>query len=156
MTMSDDNYRVLYTEVRQENSKYIYFLLTASGAAIAFAVNQTDRATLTYSQIPLACAVIAWAMSFFFGCRHLHYVRSSLQDNLKLLLVGLGQHPVTGNNPNNIALAVPVIRDAFDANSDRANVHGYRQFRFLITGTILYVLWHILEMYIRTSSLPSH
>jgi hypothetical protein len=47
----------VYRQSRNAQDKHIYFLLAAAGAAIALAINQTQTATLKWSQIPLASAV---------------------------------------------------------------------------------------------------
>jgi uncharacterized protein (DUF2336 family) len=55
----------VYNALRTAQEKYAYFLLAAAGAAIAFAVNQTHDAKLSWAQLPLAAAVLSWGCSFF-------------------------------------------------------------------------------------------
>jgi hypothetical protein len=54
----------IYKATREGQDKYTYFLLAAAGAAVAFAVTQSQTATLTWSKVPLALAVLSWAFSF--------------------------------------------------------------------------------------------
>ena len=79
-----ENAREVYRALRQAQDKYTYFLLAAAGAAIALAVNQTQGAAMAWSQVPLAAGVLSWCLSFFFGCRHLAYVNSTLYANAEL------------------------------------------------------------------------
>ena len=147
--MADEMAREVYKALREAQNKYTYFLLAAAGAAIALAVNQTQGTAMAWSQIPLAAAGLSWGLSFFFGCRHLAYVNSTLYANAELLRVERGQHPEVGAHPQMMAAASEGIRRAIETNSERANRLGHLQFRFLIAGAVLYVVWHILEMYLR-------
>jgi hypothetical protein len=93
--MATGTERELYRLLRDAQDKYVYFLLTVAGAAIAFTTNQTRGASMHWSQTPLAMAVLAWALSFFFGCRHTAYVNSTLYANAEMLRVESGWHPTS-------------------------------------------------------------
>jgi hypothetical protein len=147
--MTSENAREVYRALRAAQEKYIYFLLAAAGAAIALAVNQTQGLAMAWSQVPLAAGVLSWGLSFFFGCRHLAYVSSILYANAELLRVESGQHPHVGDHPQLMGAASEGIRQAIQSNSERANRLGHLQFRFLVAGGALYILWHVLEMYLR-------
>jgi len=147
--MASDTEREIYRILRDAQDKYVYFLLTGAGAAIAFATNQTQGVAMHWTQAPLAAAVLAWASSFFFGCRYIAYVNSSLYSNAEMLRIQSGEHPETGTHPGMLAAASAGIRKAMEANADRANWLGHMQFRALVAGGVLYVAWHVLEMYMR-------
>jgi len=151
--MSDDNLREVLRQLRLSQDKYTYFLLAAAGAAVGLAINQTHGAAIAWSQVPLAAAVLCWGLSFFFGCRHLGYVASSLYANAALLKIQTGKDPEYCSNPEMAAAAIEGIRMAFESNSDKANKYGHRQFRFLTIGALLYIGWHVWEMVLRTPSL---
>jgi hypothetical protein len=140
----------VYRAHREAQLKHTYFLLAAAGAGIAICVNQTRGATLAWSQVPLALAVASWALSFYFGCRHLDYAMANLLANLEMPRIEAGQHPEIGMHPQKIAAASEGIRLAFETNSDRASRFHHWQFRSLILGGVLYVVWHVLEMYLRS------
>ncbi len=147
--MTSENAREVFRAHREAQNKYTYFLLATAGAVIALAVNQTRGAALAWSQVPLAVAVLSWGLSFFVGTRHLQYVSSTLYSNADLLRVQSGQHPELGADPRVVAAASQGIRNAIEQNSERANRLGRWQFRFLVMGSVLYVVWHVLEMYLR-------
>ncbi len=147
--MTNDNIREVFRAHREAQNKYIYFLLAAAAAAIAFAVNKTSAVALARSQVPLALAVLSWGLSFFTGTRHLAYVSSTLYANADLLKVENGQHPEVGGDPQRMAAAGEGIRSAIEWNSERANRLAHWQFRFLVVGAVLYVAWHVLKMYLR-------
>lgn len=148
--MSDESQREVYRALRESQSKYTYLLLAAAGADIGFALTQTQNIGLSCSQTPLGIAVFLWGLSFYFGCRHLAYVSSTLYANAALLKIESGQHPEVGYHPQYMQAASEGVRQAIESNSETANQLGHWQFRTLIAGAVFYVLWHILEMYLRT------
>jgi hypothetical protein len=140
----------IYRQLRTSQEKYIYFLLAAAGAAITLVVHQTQEAKLGISQIPLACAVALWALSFFFGCRHLLYVNAVLYSNSTLLEVEAGDHALTGRDPQRITAASEGIRKAMETNAERSSTFARLQFISLMLGAIFYIAGHIYEMWLRT------
>jgi len=142
----------VYRQFRTAQDKYVYFILAATGACVALAVNQTRAVALSYWQIPLGCAVLSWAISFFSGCRFVQYTTSSLYSNLELFLVEQGIHPDCEKHPQVIQAASEGIRMALNSNSQRACKLCERQFTFLIIGAVLYLAWHILEMGLRSAN----
>ena len=140
----------VFRHLREAQNRYTYFMLGAAGAALAFAVTQTQGETMKWSLSPLGVAVLCWGLSFFCGARQLAYVGSTLYANLALLQVEAGLHPVAGEHPQMIQAASAGIRSAIDENSERAGKYGVWQFRLLAFGALLYVVWHVLEMWLRT------
>lgn len=148
----DDAETEVYRALREAQNRYTYYLLFAAAAAIALCVNQTHGAALSWAQVPLAAAALCWGLSFFFGCRQLAYVQSSLYANMALLEVEDGRNPLAGAHPQLVAAASGGIRQAIEHNSNRANRYGRWQFRLLVAGALLYVAWHVLEMYLKTTA----
>lgn len=99
----------------------------------------TGNAALAWSQAPLGTAVLAWALSFVSGCRHLGYVSLNLAANLEAHRIEAGRHPEVGNHPPMISAAISGIQSAFESNSRNASRYARWQFRFLVTGAVLYV-----------------
>lgn len=128
----------------------MYFLLAAAGAAIALAVNQTHDAKLTWSQSSLAFAVWFWALSFYFGCRHLICVESALFNNVDLLMVESGKHPDLEPDPQLLVLVAENIRKRFQTLSEQAKRFARLQFGCLVLGALSYIGWHVLEMWLRS------
>jgi len=150
--MMSETAREVYRLLREAQNKHTYFLLATAGAAIALTVNQSQGAAMTWYQIPLAVGVLSWGLSFFFGCRYVSYINSALYANAVLLQVQSGQHPEVGTHPQMMAAASEGIRQAIESNSEHANRLGHLQFRLLVAGAVLYIVWHILEMYLRSGS----
>ena len=147
-----DTQNQLFKILRDSQDKYAYFMLTAAGGAVALAVNQTKSSVLTSSQWPLAGAVFFWGMSFYCGCKYLEYISSILYANIELLRVEAGEHPRAGRHPQVMAAAAAGILAATESNISRAQRYATWQFRLLVVGAILYVVWHVSEMWIRTTA----
>ena len=148
--MSADHELELYRVHRAAQEKYTYFLLAAAGAAIGFAVTQSQTAAFEWPQLPLGLAVLLWALSFFFGCRHLNYVEATLYANMDLLKVQAGMHPEVGAHPQMQAAAAEGIRSAMGTNSIRSARFADWQFRFFVLGAVFFIAWHVVGMYLRT------
>ena len=146
---SDDQIEV-YKQHRAAQDKYNYFLLAAAGAAVALAVNQTHGAKLTWSQIPLAAAVLLWGFSFFFGCLNLAYVTATLHTNAESIKVKSGEHPLFGRDLQAVTTASEMLRGLLETKLSRAAWYGRWQFRTLICGGVAYLGWHVYEMWLRT------
>lgn len=150
--MSSEQTMELYRQLRTSQDKYVYFLLAAVGAAIAFALNQTQGLAISESQIPLGISITSWGLSFFFGCQNLGYTNAMLYANAEMLKIQSGAHPDVGNHPQMVSAASQGIRIAIERNIAKATKFGNLQFRFLIIGVISYVIWHTLEMWLRVQT----
>jgi hypothetical protein len=144
----------IYRQHREQQTKYVYFLLAASGASIAFAVTQTRELALNVSQLPLGIAVVLWALSFVFGCLHIQQAGEVLHYNGELLRIQAGQHPMAGQDPTQIFLGGEVVRKLIDKHSTTAARWGRAQFRFVVLGALFYIAWHAYEMWLR-AGLPA-
>jgi hypothetical protein len=140
-TLSD-----LYKVHRDSSDKFVYFLLAAAGAAIAFAITQTAVAMLTWPKVLLAAAVICWGASFMSGCLQIGEVNNLLQRNYQSARVEAGLHPRFPSTPEMIEF----IRRDLEERSEGSGKWAARQFRLLLAGAIFYVAWHVSEMVART------
>jgi hypothetical protein len=138
--------RTLYSTLQDSQEKYVYFLLTGAGAAIAFAVTQTQTAALTPSKGILGLAVLSWGLSFFCGCRQISHRNSFVFQNYQFLRMQAGEMSEFPPHPQ----LVQVIREDLEAQSKSLSKWSLWQFRFLLAGAGTYILWHVTEMYLRT------
>jgi hypothetical protein len=148
--MSEEKYLEVYRQLRSHQDKYIYFMLAASASAIAYALNRAQDKPLTLFLIPWGLALLLWGMSFYFGCRHLQYIGSTLFANALLIQIRKGEHPEAGENPELIKAGSKGVLSAMENNSNKANILGHLQFWFFISGVLAYIAWQLLEMYIRS------
>ncbi len=146
--MADETEREIFRALRDGQTRYTYFLLTAAAAGIALAINQTHGTGLSWLQIPLGMAVLSWALSFSCGCRHLDYIHTGLYANAGLVQLQTGAHPeAVSYTPPMVEAAIEGTRRAMEASANKAVKFSNAQFYFLISGGIFYFGWHVLEMY---------
>ena len=138
-------------EFREKQEKYIYYLIALSVSAIGFSIYKTENKTLTYSQIPLA--VIFWSISIFCGLKFLKYIISNLYANNDYYEIIKGRHPNTGKNPELMQIGVEAFQEAMKINSKSMKRYFKFQGYLFYSGIILFILWHITEMYLKTEML---
>lgn len=109
--MSDETERVLYRSLKEDQSKYAYFLLAGAATALGFALTQTSELTLSWNQTPLGIATAFWAASFYCGCKHLQYSNSVTYNNVELLRIETGRHPISGNNRQAMEIGSVELRE---------------------------------------------
>ena len=148
--MNNENYKEIYRLLNSSQDKYVYFILASSVTAIGFTITQTKTLSLSLTQMPLGLSLICWALSFGFGCRNREYYNSTLYANSELIKVQAGQHPMAGNDPRLIQAATKGIMDALQNNSDKISLYGRLQMRLFLAGAIFYIIWHVIEMYLRS------
>src|SRR2546426_303943 len=121
----------------EASEKYTYFLLAGVGAAIGFAANQTKDVTLSWSKIPLGLAIASWVISFIYGSLNLIFHRAVLRSNLQLFYVNSNEERERLEND---------MRNY----SDKGAGYGLAQVLSFGIGAGFYIIWHILEMYLRS------
>lgn len=148
--MADDALIEIHRQHRTGQDKYTYFLLAVTASAVAFAVQKTAGLKITYSLIPLGAAVLLWGLSFYFGVKNLLWIQTSIYANYSLLQLQTGVHPEQPDHPQMLEAAIQGVKSALESNVNKAQFYGVWQFRLLIAGAILFVVWHVLEMVLRT------
>ena len=148
--MADNELMEMHKQHRTGQDKYIYFLLAVAASGIAFSVEKTTGLKLNWSMLPLGAAVILWAISFYFGCKNLYWVQTSISANYSLLQLQKGVHSNQPDDPQKLEAAIRGVSSALDSNIKEGAFYDQWQFRLLITGAVCFVAWHIVEMIIRT------
>jgi hypothetical protein len=148
--MSDNDLMELHKQHRTGQDKYSYFLLAVAASGIAFSIEKTSGLNLSWSMLPLGLAVIMWALSFYFGCKSLYWIQSSILANYSLLQLYKGVHSTQPNDPQVLNAAIKGVTKAFDSNVSKATFYDRWQFYLLIIGAVGFIAWHITEMIIRT------
>ncbi|ESU20212.1 hypothetical protein FEDK69T_30270 [Flavobacterium enshiense DK69] len=147
--MSETRFEI-QKEFRERQEKYVYYLIALSVSAIGFSIFKTDNQTLNIYQIPLAIAVICWSVSIFCGLKFLKYVISSLYNNNSYFEIINGKDPKVGNNLEKIEISIEAFKEAWKINANSMKRYFTWQGYLFYTGIILFIVWHIIEMYFRT------
>lgn len=124
----------LQEQIQGSREKYTYFLLTAAGACIGYAVEKVAGFALQWKLVVLAVSLLAWGISFWFGCRAINRNESGLRYNHAWLTAA--RSPM-----DKVAL------DSLMSDESRASASSSRwQFRFFVLGGVAFILWRLLEL----------
>lgn len=97
--MTDAKSSDVYKAVSASQERFAFFILAASGSAIAFALIRTERGPIALWMCPVALAIVLWGISFWSGANHILTRHEIFFMNLQLLKVEEGSDPVTGTDP---------------------------------------------------------
>ena len=136
----------LRQQFRQQQEKYIYYLIALSVTAIGFAVHKTSGVSMKWIQLPLGLSVLAWGLSIFTGLKFLGYSISALYTNNAYFEVIKGNDPMVGNHLQKKKIATDTLLEVMKKNSDTASKYAEWQNRLFYSGVVLFLVWHILEM----------
>lgn len=139
--------REIRNQFRQQQEKFVYYLIALSVSAIGFSVYKTTGQQLKWIQLPLGISILSWGFSIFCGLRFLKYLISTLYANNDYFVIIQGKNPEIGNHQQKIEAATSGIKEAMNSNSTKANSYFKWQERLFYLGIILFLVWHIIEMY---------
>ena len=128
-------------ELDKIGTQFDQFIIAANGALIAYAFKQVENKGLSYDLIPLGLAIIFWGLSFYFGVTSVRKLIST-----RIIDIFRSSSDLIKQNPEYAEMA----RKKFNEVGDKANTFNKRMFVFLYLGGCTYIIWHILEMYLRT------
>tara|TARA_B100000953_G_scaffold291694_1_gene278119 strand:+ start:655 stop:1095 length:441 start_codon:yes stop_codon:yes gene_type:complete len=134
-------------QFRNQQEKLTYYIIALCVTSIGFSVYKTSGSPLSYNQIPLGLAVASWGISIYCGITFLKILLTSLFANNTYYEVINGNHPETGNHPQKIEAAVKGLNNALSTNRKKAKRLSTSQDILFYSGIILFLVWHILEMY---------
>lgn len=135
--MSDEQ-KHLYNLLHEGQNKYCYFLLAISASAIGFTIKSVDNRIFELNLLPLGIGIFFWGLSFYYGCKYLMLKSNIIRANSEYL--NFPKHTAESRALNEILIE----------NSEKIGFYGSKQFYFLVTGGIFYIIWKLLEMFLRT------
>ncbi|MEX3969760.1 hypothetical protein [Paraburkholderia caribensis] len=135
--MDNEAANKLQAQIQDSRQKYTYFLLTAAGACVGYAVEKATGPALQWRSIALAASLVAWAVSFWFGCCAVKRNEYGLQYNH-------AWHVAARSTTDKVVL------DSLMTSESRSSAcSGRWQFRFFVVGGVAFVLWRLLELPLR-------
>lgn len=148
--MDNDGIKELFRHHREFQNKYAYFLLAVAASGIAFAIQKSEGAYMAWPLAPLGLAVLNFGASFFLGMRQIEFVGALLAANYSYLQLLSGVHPDQPPNDETLQAATNGVKRAMNRNMNRAETAATWQIRSLLAGFLFFVIWHILDIHIRT------
>lgn len=143
----------LQKQHQASQDKYTYFLLAAAGACIAYATEKALGVPLNGYLSFLALSVLSWSASFYCGCKCASTVQALIRANANLLSLHADKHVSQPQKLELLSTATRSVRSAIETNMHRAKLLNEWQFRFFVTGGVLFVGWRISEI-IRVAPQP--
>jgi hypothetical protein len=129
----------------EEHSKYVYFLLAATGAALGYALQKLDSATYN----PLVwfglVSIASWLLSFLFGCKHLIAIKVAIFCNYELLKLDRSVHSHK---------LFEVTYAAIQSSNEKANSFFNWQFRLLAFGVVTFTAWRVALLFYVPGTAP--
>ena len=138
----------LQKQFRQQQEKYVYYLIALCVAATAFAIHQTTGKFLRYSQIPLGFAVVSWGISIYSGLRFVSRSLDFLYTNNEYFEVLQGRNEITGNNPYKIQVGKETLEKIMKEKIENVQKFGNWQNKCFYIGSVAFIIWHVIEMYL--------
>lgn len=129
----------------EEHSKYVYFLLAATGAALGYALQKLDGSTYSPSVWLALLAIASWLLSFLFGCKHITAIKAAIFCNYELLTLKRNVHS---------DMLFEAAYAAIQSNNARANLFFNWQFRLLAIGVVLFTAWRIVLLFHAPGTAP--
>lgn len=146
----EEEQREIQNQFRQQQEKFVYYLIALSVTSIGFSVYKTIGQPLKLIQIPLGFSVISWGLSIFCGFNFLKFIISTLYSNNEYFNIIQGKNEEVGNNLQLIQAASKGVYTAMKSNSSKASCFfNWQQYLFYF-GIISFITWHLMEMYMIT------
>jgi hypothetical protein len=123
----------LRSQFRQQQEKYVYYIISIAVTAIGFSVYRTTGQPLKWVQIPLGLSVCFWGISIFCGLKFIAYNISMLYTNHEYLSM--------------IQWQKDMLKPIMESNIKAAGKYFKWQEKLFYVAMILFIVWHILEMY---------
>ena len=128
-------------ELDKIGTRFDQFIIAVNVALIAYAFKQVENKELTLELIPLGFAIFFWGLSFYFGVTSVRKLIST-----RILDIFRSTNDIIRKNPEYIEMA----RKKFNKVGRKANSYNKKMFLFLYLGGGFYLIWQVLEMYMRT------
>ncbi len=153
--------------------KYVYFLLAAAGAAIAYAMQRTNDAKLDGWNWLIVGAFLCWAASFFAGCRNRRHRFGGAMQHLFSRGIRLGMRAETMRLAMRAETISNAKRERLSELSEEADSLAKRfhelgrsaarsaqlwfdlQFGLLVSGAFIFFSWHLVGMFLRAQGVPA-
>lgn len=142
--MTDNREMELHRQGAEHARQYGYFILTATGAAVAAAISHTSDNKFDQHHYVWLVAVSLWAVSFFFGLGHLRHHRTVIVINYRML-VGIKKYMSAGHADDASRFREASIFAIEKTNKQVERSFWGQQITFYLAG-LFYIGFHVLNM----------
>lgn len=143
----DKNQLEIQKQFREQQSKYIYYLIALSVAAIAYTIDKTTGDKVDVKLIPAGIAILCWGISVFSGFKFIEGFISSLSLDNDLFELKKGNSVIAGLNPLKQNIVREEIFRIINKKQKCASVYGNLIVWCFFLGIIFFIIWHIWKLY---------
>jgi hypothetical protein len=147
----------LYNVASETTAKYVYFLLSIAGAAIAYSVEVAADLKPSWILLLLGMALLAWGVSFYAGCKNLQFEMSiqnllfhAQQDAESMQALQKQQLQLTEELSEVRKMYEETVGShnmALSKHGESASKYIAMQFQFMLLGGAFFVIWRVVEMF---------
>ncbi len=137
---------VIQKQIRDQQNKFVYYIIALCVASIGFTVNQTLGQRLNYYHILLGFSIGSWVASIYCGLQF-------LQIMMKVLIANNDYFDLIRGNVENIEPSKLVYDTAKEVISEKVEKYSKRTIKnfkwqqiFFFIGLITFLGWHITQM----------
>lgn len=139
----------LHNRIENQREKFIYYMIALGVTAIGFSVLRTADEPLKFGQIPLGLAIMSWLLSIHFGFLNIVRTLTVLRSNIAFLYIKAGINPLDGTKMPDIDNPTDIIEKSIKKSNEKTSLYFNKQRATLYSGIIFFIIWHLLEMYLR-------
>jgi hypothetical protein len=133
-------------QARDQQTKFVYYIIALCVAAIGFSVHQTVGHTLNWYHIILGCAIFSWVASIFCGFQFLQILMKVLIANNEYFDLIRGN--VEGVPPGK--LVDDVAKERMTEKAENYSVRSSKNFKWqqywFYIGLFSFLGWHLTQM----------
>lgn len=133
----------LTDSIHEAQDKLCYFLMTASGAAIAYALVRTEGVERAWWMFAVLAAICCWGLSFYQGCYRMIRKTQAQRANERFLTIEAGQDEEFRVGTPAAAVASETLKSLAHRNASRSASAGASQLQLFLCGALLYVAGHV-------------
>ena len=145
----DDHIKELFKHHNDVYAKRVDVLIAIAVACVGFSVTRSTGLSPSWPMLFLAIAVLAWGASVYAGIRNREHVLSTIRLNVDFLLAKAGAEPLFGRDPMRIAIGAVAIWSLLELDNLKVQACWKWQCRLLFIGALLFLIWHVTDMFAR-------
>lgn len=138
----------------EAESRYIYYLLAASGAALGFTLEKASATGTSLEYALFLATTFSWLLSFYFGLRAVQFRLTALNvlanaENLEQGTLNAKKLLPQANHAEldrKFLESVDLANKALARTSEKFAIYLAWQFRLISTGAVSYVAWKLLPL----------
>jgi hypothetical protein len=138
--------KMLLTQHAEAGLKYTYFMLTATGAGIGFAVQKLEGQSLDLPGTLWLQGTALWLLGFLAGCLVLRSEIRMKKFNVYLVQLKDGNHPLQPDTAEELHFGKVLTRNWYDTADRNAQISSRWQFILVIAGTCFVIASRVVQM----------